>query len=149
MLYISATLSFHHLITSLSRGSLVLRFAKCLGAAKFNDRYTLILYGRNMSASTFTFSKYSRESIRASAFTLFRTVPLIPIDALARAYSSYSGRIFPGSSSHFQRDLPAYPRSTVRLGLSQWLSTRYWNAGFSVTRNLSSIFSPQSAILLR
>lgn len=60
-----------------------------------------------MSARAFTFSRYSVERILEEAFTLFSTVALIPMEALARAYASYLSESVPGSSSQFQRDLPA------------------------------------------
>ena len=60
-----------------------------------------------MSANAFTFCKYSAERILGSAFTLFNTVPLIPMEALARAYALYlSERVF-GSFFQFQSDCPA------------------------------------------
>jgi len=42
--------------------------------------------------------------IEGLAFTLFNTVPLIPMDALASAYSLYLGEMISGSSSHFQME---------------------------------------------
>ena len=41
----------------------------------------------------------------------------------------------PSISSHFQMLLPAYPRSTLPSGLSQWLSMRYSKAGVLVSFN--------------
>ena len=60
-----------------------------MGEEKFTDRYVLIPYGRRTSAMAFTFSRYSAVNIWGDAFTLFRTAPLIPIEALARAYSCH------------------------------------------------------------
>ena len=55
------------------------------GEAKLMERYTRMPYGRNTSASAFTFSRYSVERICEEAFTLLMTVPLMPMEALARA----------------------------------------------------------------
>lgn len=86
-------------------------------------------YGRRMSAIVAILISMSVERICGLAFTLLRTVPLIPIDAFARAYSLYRGEIVVGSSCQFQMDFPAYPRSTVPSMLSQWLSMRRSYAG--------------------
>ena len=42
-------------------------------------------YGRNTPASAATFVRYSGVSTRALALTFVSTVPLMPIDAFARA----------------------------------------------------------------
>jgi len=65
------------------------------------------------------FSRYGRVNESGFALTLFRTDPLMPIDALARAYSSSLGSTRSGSSLHDHNDRPAYPRSIVPSRLSQ------------------------------
>ena len=55
------------------------------GAAKFADRYVRMPYARNVLARAAAFSRYGRVSDSGFALTLLMTVPLIPIDAFARA----------------------------------------------------------------
>ena len=61
----------------------MLRLSRARGDAKLTERYTRSPYGRKISANAFTFCRYSVERIWGEAFTLFSTVPLMPMEALA------------------------------------------------------------------
>jgi len=75
----------HHARTSGASGSAVFNPPISIGALKRALRYTRIPYGRNTSARAAVFLMYSGVRLAALAFTLLRTVPLIPSDAFARA----------------------------------------------------------------
>lgn len=72
-------------MTSLSSGSAVERPPNCIGGSEVNGEIHANAVRAEYICQCFYFSRYSVERICEEAFTLLMTVPLMPMEALARA----------------------------------------------------------------